>query len=64
MGTVGLFVPGLSVPESCASCILCDDECFGSYKCSNVQTWGSETAISPECPLVQIEVDDELLNHS
>ena len=68
MGSV-LF-RGIEVPKNCYECPLCDDECFGSYRCRYVRGWGSEYSVAPDCIAVGVEsphgrlIDADVLMHS
>lgn len=51
---MSVLIKGIKIPMSCYDCFLCDDECFGSYKCSQVKEWGSAESRAPDCPIVEI----------
>ena len=46
----GLIIKGMDMPKSCYDCPLCDEECFGAYKCIKAESWGSETSRADDCP--------------
>lgn len=61
---MSVLIKGMEMPKGCASCPLCDDECFGAYKCEAVQSWGSDTERASGCPLIPVPPHGRLIDAS
>ena len=59
---MSVLIKGVELPKSCYECFLCDDECFGSYKCGLVKEWGSAESRASDCPIVEIPPHGRLID--
>ena len=52
----GVFIRGMSFPDSCGVCELAVEECFGALRCQYSKKWGDDHVRSEDCPMLKLHL--------